>query len=324
MSAEVGKIHVRPRAWGLGFIAVAIVMLLAAINYGNNLVFLLTFVLIALMANSLWQTRRSLKQISVQPAGIEPRLAGEPGWFHIVVSSRAGHPAFYLETIERDHSVRALDPYHPHDADSTGCDLGLEKDDEKHIHLLVAAQQRGYLRAPLLELSCHYPFGLFAAWRIITPKQGQWILPRSRPANLSAEQDAQAESGTQAAQQGDPTYLRPYQPGDSIRHIVFKHYAKTGVLVSRQQESEHEPDIPHILDYQKMSGDQNTRIEQLAGLVRKLSDARQSWVLYLPKLAPIEYDAQQSGGQNVQQQALEQLAIYGLATDVSGFNTYDS
>jgi len=317
------KIHIRPRAWGLGFIAVAIVMLLAAINYGNNLIFLLTFVLMALMVNSLWQTRRFLKQINIEPLAIEPRLADTPGWFSVRVSSASGHPAFYIEAIEHEHTSSKSDPYHPHESEHRGVDLTLAKGEETVVELLIASQQRGFLRAPNIEISSHYPFGLFTAWRMITPQQGQWLLPKDRPARLQQDKPDAADTGDQRAEQGDPTRLRAYQPGDSIRHIVFRHYAKTGVLITRQPESEKQPDIPHILDYHQLEGDVHARVEQLAGLVRKLSAARQSWVLYLPNHAPVSADAGQNSAASTEE-ALRLLARYGLAKDADGFDLHST
>jgi hypothetical protein len=73
------SLQIRPRRFALGLAVITGAMLLAAINYGNNLIFLIAFMMIALMVNSAWQGWRALSAVTARVIPPEMRPAGTPG-----------------------------------------------------------------------------------------------------------------------------------------------------------------------------------------------------------------------------------------------------
>ncbi|HQT42747.1 MAG TPA: hypothetical protein PLD79_02050, partial [Halothiobacillus sp.] len=86
----------------------AIAMLLAAINYGNNLIFFISFLLIALMGNSAWQTHRQLKGCDIAVRGIAARYAPRPGSWALKLDSKLQNPAITLRAEGAEPLVLAV------------------------------------------------------------------------------------------------------------------------------------------------------------------------------------------------------------------------
>ena len=280
-------------------------MLIAAINYGNNLIFLLAFAMLALILNSAWQGWRALASVRIQPLLPPMRPAGTAGQWPLQLVSRPGLPAVRL-TIEDDASAMhaALPPGEP-------ATLTLE----------LPPAPRGYLPLPEVTLSSRFPLGLWEVARRLTPATGQWLYPlpidgashETRPENSS-------KIGSQHDPGGDPTHLRAYQPGDPMRRIVFRHYAKTGRLVSRQTEGEPQPLEPTVIDYDRYRGSREARLSAMTHRLITLADQGAPWAMRLPGSNPVSSGASGSEARQARQQALRLLARFGRSRDAMGFD----
>ncbi|WP_372591453.1 DUF58 domain-containing protein [Guyparkeria sp.] len=303
-AARLSRIHVRPRRWGLGMAVVALAMLAAAINYGNNLIFLLAFLLIALMINGVWQGQRLLRPVTVTTQGPSMRPAHTPGRWMVDVDSRLPLPSLALRVAAPDS-----EPVY----------LSVGPGRTTRAELALPPAPRGYLPLPTLILGTHYPLGLWTVERRVELPLGQWIHPAPLETAVPPVQQEAPDNGTQALDEGDPTRLRAYQPGDPVRHIVFRHYAKSGRLVTRRPEGETVTTRPTILDYERFRGGREQRLSAMTFLLLQHSAERRPWRLVLPGQPPIEAPATGSDA-SARRRALQQLARFERSRDAEGFD----
>lgn len=271
------KIRIRPNKIGLGFIALAIAMLLAAINYGNNLVFFISFLLLSLMGNSAWQTRRHLKSCQIQPLNPPVRFDSEDGAWPIHIESRMNNPSVLIQTLSQRKQTPPLQ-------------LNLAAGQIKRIELPLLPMPRGRYAMPDVVVLTRYPIGLWTAqarWACI--EHMQWVYPKPEgdlPLPTHAK-PAQAELAAAARSSGDEQFdhLRAYVPGDALSKIAFKHYARSGQLVTQHWESNEAANEKIILDYNALSGSTEARLRQLTRWVLWLSADHRPFTLKLPGIA---------------------------------------
>ncbi|MFW6375460.1 MAG: DUF58 domain-containing protein [Guyparkeria sp.] len=299
---SLSRLQIRPRRFALGLAVVAVAMLLAAINYGNNLIFLIAFMVIALMVNSAWQGWRALAAVDARVVPPPIRPAGTPGAFTIEFSTPRG----------------ALPPLWV----STGDEAVLPQpagDDHARVSLALPGEPRGYLPLPEVTIETRYPLGLWRIDRRLTPTVGQWIHPAPQEGRQRSLPVFQDDGGASPATEGDPTRLRPYHPGDPIRHVVFRHYAKTGQLITRHPEGDAERPDPELVDYETFTGPRETRLSAMTERLMQLQRAQRPWVLHLPGEPPVDATATANRAGRYPT-ALQRLARFGRPQDARGFD----
>lgn len=293
---NTAKIRLRPNKIGFGFIALSIAMLLAAINYGNNLVFFISFLLMALMGNSAWQTRRQLKSCHVQALSPPPRFDGEEGVWPVQIESSLNNPSILAQADEAERLT-----------------LNLSAGRTELIKLPLPPMPRGRYATPDMVLSTRYPIGLWTAesrWSALP--HWQWVYPKPLgdtplPANVLP---ANADNADVSLQSGDDQFdhLRSYVPGDALSRIAFKHYAKSGQLVTQHWQSNEAILDEIILDYSSLIGSTETRLQQLSRWILALSTDHHPFTLKLPG----EADRQGSDSTHVTR-CLEALTLFSPA-----------
>ena len=294
--ATTAKIRLRPNKIGFGFIALSIAMLLAAINYGNNLVFFISFLLLALMGNSAWQTRRHLKSCQIQPLSPPPRFDGEVGAWPIQIESSLTNPSIHAQAGEAEPLT-----------------LNLTAGRTELVELALHPMPRGRYATPDVVLSTRYPIGLWTAeTRWASLPYWQWVYPKPvgeapLPTNVLP---AHAENADVSLQSGDDQFdhLRTYVPGDALSRIAFKHYARSGQLVTQHWQSSEAIHDEIILDYGQLTGRTEVRLQQLARWILTLAADQRPFTLKLPG----EADRQGADSTHVTR-CLETLTLFSPA-----------
>lgn len=276
--ASTAKIRLRPNKIGFGFIALSAAMLIAAINYGNNLVFFISFLLLALMGNSAWQTRRHLKSCQIQPLSPPARFDGEEGAWPVHIESSLNNPSIHAQAITQ--TVNQAGEVEP-------ITLNLIAGRTERIELILPPMPRGRYATPDVVLSTRYPIGLWTAQtRWASLPYWQWVYPKPvgeapLPTNVLP---AHAENADISLPSGDDQFdhLRTYVPGDALSRIAFKHYAKSGQLVTQHWQSSEAIHDEIILDYGQLTGSTEVRLQQLARWILSLAADQRPFTLKLP------------------------------------------
>jgi uncharacterized protein (DUF58 family) len=228
-------------------------MWIAAVNYTNNLVYAILYLVGSLSFVSLFHTWRNLSALRVEHIRIQPAFAGEDVRVEVHLRNVSTHMIYGLFFARHGEDVagpqRPWSLRHPlglaeifrsrrvaplRTADGRG--VRIAPGDTYAAEVAFASERRGLYRFDSLLVRTYYPFGLFwASFRLpvgaeyfVYPKpvgSGAW--PALRPGG-----DAGAPSSQKAGD--DFAGVRAYMPGESLRHVDWKAFARGRPLAVKQ------------------------------------------------------------------------------------------
>lgn len=260
------RIYVLPTRFGLLFAALLFVMLLGALNYGNNPALLLTCLLGGAAGASVFSGFRVLSGLVLRQVRAAEAHAGKPLPLHLCFAS-AG---------------RARPALHARCADTAVTFALAAAGDGGEAVLTLPDATRGWFRPGRVRVSTDYPLGLFQLWSWLHPDVELLVYPALEspapplPAG-SGQHGEQARRGASEERAG----LRDYRPGDAAQLIAWKASARHDTLLAR--DVEHHAGSALVLDYAALSGlDGEARIRRLAAWVVAAEVAQRSYTLRLP------------------------------------------
>jgi uncharacterized protein (DUF58 family) len=241
-------VYVLPTRYGAIFFAVLIGLLVGAVNYGNNLAFLMTFLLASIAFVSVIHAHRNLSGLARPVVRVRPVFAGENAVFEI--------------TFPRTDRVRLAVDFKFEDGPSVRVDLSPELTET--VRAPVPAKHRGVLDPGGLKVWTRFPLGLFRAWTGF--EAGARVMVYPKPARGPVDLEFGWESGgeREGARSGpgvdDFKDIRPYQPGDPMQRIAWKQSSRGQGLMTKEFEAR--LGASSLLDWSRLTG---------AGTERKLS-----------------------------------------------------
>jgi uncharacterized protein (DUF58 family) len=199
----------------------------AAISQGNSAAYLLMFFLASLVLVSAIHAHFSLTGLSLQVGRIEPVFAGETAHAPVEVRNSSRRARAALEIAPNGHVFQ--EPAHAAVPE-------MEPGATGATQLSYRTTRRGRLLLKRLAITTIYPLGFFRSWRyevtdafclVYPPPQGSLPLP-SEPA-------AAAEMAGGTGVGGDDfAGARPYQAGESQRHVDWRAVARGQPLLVKQ------------------------------------------------------------------------------------------
>lgn len=277
------KIYMLPTREGYIFAALLIALLVASLNYGLGLGFLICFLLAAVAIVSLLHAQRNLADIAVTIGNAPPVFAGETLRFPVRFTNRMPR-ARYAISIEcgekRARSRAAL--------------LELAAQGERELFLDLPAPRRGEWPAPTFAVATYYPLGLTRSFtRRIHPAARAMVYPRPDDSNTSRAFADTRPGATGARPEGDDFVgLREFRAGDSPRRVDWKAAARAQSLKTKQFGGSETSEI--WLDYDTLAPlDTEARLSRLAALIVAAERAGQRYGLRLPneRIAPAQGSA---------------------------------
>ncbi len=290
VSLNQRRIFIMPTQRGLGFVTLIALLLLIAFVYNNNLAYMLAFLLASIFFITILHTYRSLSGLIVSPRQCKSVFAGQAAGFNIQVDNPTSNERLQVKaTLLQSTEIITLSAH-----------------SQTQISLFNIVNKRGWHQADTITLSSTYPLGLFRAWSPIRFNLKVLVYPKPSSVEIPFPETANAQDEQGVAQQGHDDFfgLQTYQPGDAIKHIHWKAYAKGIGLFSKQYDGESSAQI--WLDYIQTPG--NGVEERLSQCCRWLIDAEQAGIRYgfaLPGLR-----LQPDNGPSHFQQCLEALALF--------------
>jgi uncharacterized protein (DUF58 family) len=214
------RIFILPTRAGLVFAFFLLAMLVAAVNYTNNLAFLLTFVLGSIAVVSSIHAYANLAGLRIEQARLLPAFCGDEARLQISVRA-AGRGRRSI-----DVGVGTV---------RDGFSLLPGRGRELDLH--VPTTRRGLFSLGQVVVSTHFPLGLFRAWSpLILPVTGL-VYPRTLPADGLERFLCRAgeEDGVDvAAPAGEFAGIRPYRPGDAMSRVSWKASARGSGLYAKE------------------------------------------------------------------------------------------
>jgi uncharacterized protein (DUF58 family) len=228
---------IKPTRDGWWCLLVSVGLGVAAINTGNNLLYLLVSALLALIVVSGILSEQSMRGLDLTGVAPDEIYADQPALLGATIANRKGWFTSYSLTVELlAPEARALE--------STSHFIYVRRVEAGRERLVTWEEtlpRRGRHRLTGVRITTRFPFGLFvkAARPALTDEVV--VFPAVRP--VSAESLRRlGESGEASARRrgrGNDLYnLRGYRAGDDPRFIHWRSSAKTEGLMVRELEAD--------------------------------------------------------------------------------------
>jgi len=215
----------------------------AAINTGNNLLYLLLGMLLSLMLVSGVMSDLSLRRLTVTR---RLPVRAQVGRAHLVEIEVYNHkksvPSYAIEVED----LRAGQP-----ADKRCFFLKISPSSAQIAAYRRTPARRGRDRHTGFRIATRFPFGLFEKSREVEAEGELIIYPAVDPVRLSSQESGRRDGGAGANGRGggDETYaLRPMREGDDPRDIYWRKSTVRDQLILRERSRETRPDIEAIID----------------------------------------------------------------------------
>jgi uncharacterized protein (DUF58 family) len=240
---------------------------LAAINTGNNLLFLVLGLLLASIVVSGILSEQSLKGIRVERRLPSGATAGQPALVGLVArNTKPRQPSFSLELREKGGQV-----------EGRGFLVLLPAQQAAEVAYRFVPQRRGVLRFDQLEVATRAPFGLFEKSRPIDAEGELIVFPRRVPPP-DVKSKALAREGERPEDrigQGLEVHsLRDHRAGEDARTIHWKSSARHARLIAVDREQERRRRVCVLLDHRVLRDRELDRaVEKAAALVERELDA---------------------------------------------------
>ena len=215
------RIFIFPSRVGFFFGICLLVMLMAAINFQNNLSYALTFLLATLFVVATLHTFANLSGLTIRAVRAQPAFPGQQSEFELMVERGR----------QRDHFA-----LHLKWAESTEALINLLEEDSVNVRLHMAVGQRGWFSPGRLMLESTYPLGLLRCWTWVDLDLHALVYPRPVPSPELPGLATDTPDGASVAVVGSDDFygFRDYQKGDSLRQIHWKGLAKGQGVQSKQ------------------------------------------------------------------------------------------
>ncbi|WP_338431151.1 DUF58 domain-containing protein [Synechococcus elongatus] len=296
------RIFIFPSQFGAVFLALDIAFYLIGTNYQNNLVLLLSLLLLSLFLGCIFQSFRNLDGLELEALPAADGQVGEPLRLSVRLRTETSRYALRLHLPSSDR-LRLAELRSPSEI----------------VSLTVVPSQRGLYRPGRLQVRSDYPLGLFRTWTVldldwqavILPQPERWPLQTEAIATTSATPE-QPVSTVELHQTTSEEFagLQPYQPGESLRRVAWKQLAQGRGLHSKAFAGERSQQ--RWLSLQHTPGqDLEQRLRRLTWAVQELSRRGEFFGLVLGSQ---RWEA--DTGSVHQRTCLQAIALYGLERTV--------
>lgn len=205
------RIYILPTAACAGFVLLLLTLMLLAINYENNLVYGLTFLLVGVLLVSMVHTHNNLRGIELSARGSTPVFAGEKSRYRLHIKApEHAVVGVSMQYQEGDEFVLTLDPQA-----------------ERTVELSASIGERGLHRPGILRLASRYPMGLFVAWSYVNLEQHSWIYPRPETGGTLPTSAMQSDTGALMGEGNEEfSGLDEYQAGMPLGRVAWATLAR--------------------------------------------------------------------------------------------------
>ena len=284
------RMRLAPAGWGfLGLIGCGFLL---SINFSNNLIFAMTFLLITIALVGWHFTRVNLGGLVVADWRVEPVFAGQQAVFQLQVENRAGQNRYGL----RVHAPGT----------QGGDEHSLRPGEQVEMVLRRPAPVRGRLPRLAATIRSAFPLGLFEALLA----GGELPVCLVYPAPLGAQPLPDRQSNRNAHQwkeAGSYTDMRRYTPGDPLSRISWKALARFDELYTKEFDGAQGQAALWLRWRDVCASGVEVKLSQLCRWVLDAHRLGREYGLELPGtvIAP-------AGEETQLRRCLETLALYGV------------
>ncbi len=289
------RIYILPSKRGLAFFGVVAVMLIASMNYGLNMGYALSFILIGLFASCLLSTYTNIAKLQMATVSATDAFVGEAMEFDLTLREKNQR---YRRSITVADSSGAKDTIDLQPGASAVATLQ-RNDGKRGVHTLGR-----------VTISSDFPLGLWRGWGYIHTRATTCVYPRPETPGCVFVEQLQSDAGPIANQTNEREFkeLKPYQKTDSPGSVAWKTVARGAGWFTKDFES-HSTTEDLVLRWQDTPS--TLDIEQrLSRLSRWILDAEKLTTDYALEL-PTRFVAASQGLEH-KKKCLRQLAVFNV------------
>jgi uncharacterized protein (DUF58 family) len=240
---------------GVSFVVFTIVIGFAAINTGNNALYIgLSFMLGCLLLSGI-ASKGGLKHLRVEFDSIQEAWAGRPAYGRVRIANRS--------TIwnVRDVIVTSAELAEPIFIPM------ITRRSEVKLETSFLFRRRGVVQLKTLDLYTRYPFGFFFKKRRVRIQGEVVVFPRLLEEETERERFRPVEGELHPSNRPgigtDIHSFRDYVRGDSMRHVYWKKSASLGRWIMKQTEVEAARAVHVVVDPFKPRGVSDDEFERM-------------------------------------------------------------
>lgn len=232
-----GWARTNPTKEGMVFLALSLFVGFAALNTGNNLLYLAFGMMMSFIVASGVMSMINLSRIEVIALAPGDTYAGSQSRLKFIIKNNKPIIPSYSMSLELG-GKKVLVPY-------------VKARSESQIALSYIFHERGWNDIPEARLSTRFPFGFFKKWiRLDTGEDKVLAYPRLKDISITdidikrngeeIKYDQEGMLKERAGSGDDIRSLREYSEGDNPKLIHWKTTAKSGKIMVRENEDEGE------------------------------------------------------------------------------------
>jgi len=241
------------------YIGLTVLLGVAAVNTGNNLVYLVVSAMLSFMVISSFLARRNLSGLDLEVELPEEVFAGVE--FPLKVKLKNGKkllPSFLL--VFSFEGKRQVVPY-------------VDRDGSVEFHLLHTYGERGKKEISGFQVCSVFPFNFFFRCVFYGKKIPVVVYPKPVPCPFPYEEIGRSKNMgsftvNKTGYGEDLLSIREYTAGDPLKLIHWKASAKTGELKTKELSENTVP--PVVIDLDRLSGSREDRISCATYLILQL------------------------------------------------------
>jgi len=283
------------------YILITIVLGIAAVNTGNNLLFLIVSTLLSFMGISGYFGKRNISKIDIWVEFPEEVFAKKEFYLTVkAINKKAFMPMFLIKVLINNKSV--LIPY-------------AEKYGEGKLKISVV--QRGIFIIKEAKACSVFPFNFFERCFTVKVDAKKVVFPEPKECNLfqisdykfKAKQKSEGQVIEKQGYEGDFLGLRDYNFGTPVKYIDWKASTKSEHLKEKVLSAIQS--TPTIIEFEKINMDLESKISCITYLAVNHKKFENIFV----KVENTTYNLQDKSDRH---KLLTKLALYGMKDEAIG------
>lgn len=262
-------IYVLPSTLGVYFSVVASLNFVMGINYQNNLILFMAYLMFVIIIFALLLGYSNARSLTVS--------------FKYAIDSFAPQTPQLVWQIEADDPCQSITLSYPKDL-KNACYITRVKNEVIKCQLSLPYTKRGCYKLKPIKIASNYPFGLVSVWSYIQPNKAVYVYPSIIKTTNQKHQNLVANNTDEGTEKhkGDDEFesLITHLPEMGLHRISWKHYAKTQQLLVKQFSDFKSADAQ--FDFNLVTGDTEQRLGQLCFLVCQAFESDINYSLKLP------------------------------------------
>ncbi|MEZ5470393.1 MAG: DUF58 domain-containing protein [Marinicella sp.] len=284
------RIYVLPSKPGLFFAIIWLVMMMAGLNFNNNMSLMLVFLLFGLAQVALYQTFFNLRNLTLEHIAARPVFLGED--ITLEITAGADNQKWQIQATAE-----------------SSIDITHISEQTTKFHLTINSFVRGWQTIPRIKFFTRYPLGLFTVWVYCTPQAAVLVYPKPEQPCPEFPQHGGLDGDKTNLFKGDElSSIRAYQQGDPIRDIAWKKSAQSNQIWVKEFNQLQGNTL--LFDFAQMnSGNLEFKLSRMTAWVLNAELQQAEYQVLLPG-----FDSGMSSGQQHKQQCLKALALFSTGT----------